>query len=112
MSEAPSIQDQFEDIINFIVTDLQYDADRLLDQSVGPPVCEQSHKRTKIAYWEDVGIIPEEAAGLPGHDLHGNPTDQFNWCPYCNSHVWVNPSTPVGSRLECYWCKAYFRRSI
>lgn len=114
MDNAPSIHDQFEEIVGF-VDDLCRTESKLRLLHAGDqaaPACEESTKPARFAIWEDPAVVASEPLGIPGIDDRGNPSDQFNWCPYCHSHVWVSPATPIGTKLTCYWCRAWFRRAI
>ena len=115
--DEPSIHDQYEEIIGFVIQKCE-EEDRLfmthaLTANEDAPACENSKRPARIAYWEDVGIVDTALAmGRPGVDYKGNPSDQFNFCPYCDSHVWVSPTIPIGSKITCYWCGTWFARNI
>lgn len=118
MSEIPSIHDQFEEIIGFVIEKCEYEEKHYhmthaLTANEIAPECENVTVPAKFAAWEDPSTInPLKPMGKPGLDFQGNPTDQFNWCPYCDHHVWVSPAFPVGKELECPHCHAIFRRAL
>jgi len=112
--DTPSIHDQFEGIVGFVM-ELCDKESKLIFTHAGDspaPECENSTHPAKFAIWEEPGVALDEPMGKPGRDVFGNPTDQFNWCPYCSSHVWTHPSTPIGAKLTCTWCGAWFRRAV
>ena len=114
MAESP-LHEQFREIWHFIHEKCEEESKLMILHAMDEPApaCEYSTAPAKFEPWEDPSGVNEELAmGLPGRDFKGDPTDQFNFCPYCKAHVWTNAYTPIGAKINCYYCGGVFGRTV
>lgn len=104
--EPPPILEQIEDILNFIVTDLAYDADKLLDCHIGPPKCEMGRGPARFEIWENPGNVSSQIDSWPWgkkvYDYKGVEQDNCRECPHCGSTMFANAA--IGQVIPCLRC--------
>lgn len=120
MSQPPSIHDQYEEIIGFVIELCEKEAKLPFlhagDESA--PACEMIEAPAKFQAWEDPAVVALEDRTPPfgkvARDKDGNYLSTANLCPYCGGFVWVGLTTRIGAIIECLdpRCRARFRRAI